>query len=132
MSNEAALAELQAQIDRIKSLRLIASEVAPDVADELRTEILRTANAGQAPDGTPWEKTKDGRTPLRNVAKRLNVRALGTVVLAVLTGASALHHLGRAAGGIKRQVLPSRKLPGAATEAIKRAITKRVKERLSG
>jgi hypothetical protein len=119
--------DLDAMIQKIKAVGLIPKEVAPQVADALRAEITKNIAAGVDPGGKPWKLTEKGEKPLKNAAASLDVKAVGTVVLAKLTGPVALHHLGAARGHIRRQVLPSSRLPQPMTQAIKAVLTKAFK-----
>jgi hypothetical protein len=128
--NAEAYAILEAQKQKLRGLKDLANDVAPAVADELRKELQTQIAEGKAPDGSEWPKTQDGRVPLRNAASALDVKAVGSVVVARLTGPTALHHLGFAAGGIRRQILPSRVLPQNLIAAISRVLGIEIKDRL--
>lgn len=123
MSNAAAFAALDEQIKRIRELPEIAQTIAPAAAKELESIMRGNIAAGEAPDGKDWKLTEQGKQPLRNAAKALTVRAIGTKVLARLTGPEAKHNLGAVWGKIKRQILPDRRLPQAMTEALRRVST---------
>lgn len=118
--NDAAFDALEAQIRRLKGLGDLPTVVAPAVAVVLRATITEQIAAGTTPDGTPWEPTALGAVPLQHAAKALTVQAIGSSVVARLTGPEARHHLGTASGGIVRQILPSSELPQAAIEAVRR------------
>ena len=122
--NSAANEALTQQITLMRALpeKLRAAAV-PEVARILDTTIRANISAGTDPDGVPWQKTAAGATPLRNAGKALTTKVLGTVVLARITGPEALHHLGQAAGKIRRQILPTKRIPTTMTEAIKKAIS---------
>lgn len=120
--NSAGFAALDEQIRRLRSLKAVGAEVAPKVAEALRTELESQIAEGVGPGGKPWKLTKAGKVPLRNAAAALSVKAVGSAVIARLTGPTALHHLGAAAGHIRRAILPTRKLPDRAVAAIKKVI----------
>lgn len=126
-------AALRAQIELLESLpaRLLA-EAPPLVAVELEKEIRANIAAGRDPDGAPWAKTQAGAVPLRNAGKALTVKAMGSVVLAKLVGPEARHHLGTAAGKIRRQILPTKRVPRSMTLAIKRVLAKKFNQIVSG
>jgi hypothetical protein len=115
-----AEAKLAQHIERIRRVAGLPKIVAPALARALELELVSTAERGLAPDGTPWIPTEDGRKPLRNVAANLTVRAIGTVVVAVLGAPDAAHHRGSVKGGKRRQVLPSSKLPSSIVRAFER------------
>lgn len=127
-SNDAAFAALQAQIRRLERLPVAITEAAPEVADALHVELDAQIAAGTDPDGTPWQPTLAGKRPLQNASASLTVRAIGNVILAKLTGPTALHHMGQARGGVRRQVLPSSKMPSRITNAI-RTVCERILRR---
>jgi len=113
------LADLDRMIATIRDLPGLGKIAAPDVADALEAALGRTIAAGTTPAGEPWRPTRDGRTPLTGAAKALGVAAVGATVYVRLTGPEARHHLGTAAGGVTRQVIPTRALPPAMAEAVR-------------
>lgn len=123
---------IQEWIERLNALATLPVQLAPKVAAELDKQIRANVAAGVDPDGKAWPATRDGKQPLRNAGKALTVRALGTRIVATLTGPEALHHLGRARGGVVRRILPSAKLPGAVVAAIKRVIASELDKVLHG
>lgn len=118
-SNDAAFAALRTQIHRLERLPIAITESAPQVADALHAELDAQIAAGTDPEGTPWQPTQKGARPLQNASASLTVQAIGNVILAKLTGPTALHHMGQARGGVRRQILPSSKLPAKITAAIR-------------
>jgi|GEM_PF-1874951 len=123
--NGAAFAEMQGWIDKVNTLGALPSEIAKDVAPVLDAEIRKNISAGVDPEGKPWQLTKDGKKPLTNAGAALTVRAISSVVQAKLEGHVALHHLGAARGNVRRQILPSSRLPQPMTEAVKAVSIKR-------
>lgn len=117
--NGKAFAELQAMIDKIKAVGALPAKVAPQIAELTRQKIADNIANGVDPGGKPWPLTKDGKRPLRNAAKALRARAIGTVVQLVLEGPEARHHLGIARGHVRRQILPSGALPQPLVTAIR-------------
>lgn len=133
VDNSSANAQLTAMIAKLRALpRALTTEAAPAVAEVLDTEIRAQIARGQDPDGQPWQPTQTGAQPLRNAGKALTVKAIGNVVLARITGPEALHHMGRVAGGVVRQILPSARLPQSMTRAIKRVLAERFSEVVNG
>lgn len=117
--NAAAHGKLREMIERCRQLpvELVARSV-PEIARALRDDIQRTAQAGTAPDGEPWQEKKDGTQALRGVERDVDVTFSGSVVIATLRGKFVRHHKRTARGGIRRQVIPTRKIPDAVTRAI--------------
>ena len=126
MSNDDAFRSLQELINRSKEMGNAAEAIAPEVAKALESELHDNISKGVGPDGEAWQKTQEGEVPLRNAAKALDVKADGSVVMAILTGPEARHHLGTAKGQIKRRILPSgRRIPQKTVEAIRSAFFKK-------
>jgi hypothetical protein len=123
--NSTAFHRLRRQIDRVRSLGELPEAIAAEAATELDRQLRQQIAAGQGPDGKPWQPTADGRTPLRNAGDGLTVRAVGSVVLARLTGSAVRHHLGTARGRIKRQVLPSARMPQRMTATLRTIASRR-------
>jgi len=129
--NGQAFAELQGWIDRINQLGDLPSEVAKDVAPALDAKIRQNISAGVDPEDKPWQLTKEGKKPLTNAGAALTVRAISSVVQAKLEGHVALHHLGAAKGNVRRQILPSSRLPQPMTEAVKQVAVKRFNQHMT-
>lgn len=124
---------LDAHIARIRELSKLGERSAPTVAKALERELGAQIAAGADPNGKPLQPTKEGKTPLRGAARAIRVRAVGSVVLATLEGHHALHHQGRARGGVRRQILPtSGAIPPTVERAIGTAITAEFKATMGG
>jgi hypothetical protein len=107
MSADTEIAALQSQIADLAS---VGATKAPQIAAALEARVRRTAEAGQAPDGTAWDQTRTGTAPLQGVGAALrstHVR-VGSVthVTVRLRGHHVLHDAGLANGAPRRQVLP--------------------------
>lgn len=126
------MAKLDAQIRKLRELGTLVKDSAPEVAKAVDGELRAQIARGVGPDGAPLEPTKDGRQPLKNAGKALRVRAIGTVVLSTLSGPAALHNSGRARGGVRRQILPSGKIPEPVTKAITKIVTDRFRKTMTG
>ena len=96
----------------------LVKEATPAVVDELAQDINSSISGARAPDGTAWQPKQDGGAALQNAGQHVTVEAVGTVILAKLTGVEARHHKGTARGGIRRQILPTRKIPDSVSRAI--------------
>lgn len=121
-NNAQGRAELDKQIARLRELGNLRSRSAPLVAQAAGEETSKTIAAGVSPSGQPWRQTKDGRAPLRNAAKALIVKVVGSVILMELRSPEARHHLGAIKGKIQRRIIPTGSLPGPFIEAIKRVV----------
>jgi hypothetical protein len=125
-------ATLDGWIRRVRELGTLTKDVAPEIAVAVHSELSTQIARGVGPDGRKLEPTKDGKQPLRNAAKALRTRAIGTRVVAVLEGPEALHHLGRAKGGVRRPILPTSKIPDPMSRAIAKTITARFRKTMGG
>lgn len=100
--------ELDAMIARVRSVRGLAEKIAPDIADAVKRELQRTAEAGTSPSGQPWAPTLEGKRPLRNAASHIAAIPTKGAVYIKIRGADARHHLKRARGSKPdRYVLPA-------------------------
>ena len=123
--------QVTAWIDRLRRLPGFVSAAAPELAASMEQMIARQISLGQGPDGAPWPLTKEGTQALRGAASALSVRAIGTVLLAKLTGHEVYHHYGTKRLP-KRQILPSGDLPATIAEAFKRGLVKRFGRTMGG
>lgn len=130
--NSAALQTMDRLIAVLRRTPETLEAAMPLLADELRRELEEQIQRGEAPDGTPWPQTKEGKQALRNAAAALTVDALGFRVVAQITGPTALHHMGRSRGGIVRQILPSRRMPDALVKALGAVLQRQLYGALSG
>jgi len=106
-------------IERVEALPGLAREAAPDVADAVERELQQTIAAGTDAYGKPWPPTKEGGRPLQHAAAALTVVAVGTTVITQVSGPEARHHLGRARGGLAREIIPTAEIPPSMNRAIK-------------
>jgi hypothetical protein len=126
-------ADLDAQIARLRGLgKAVVRDAMPDVVDAVREELTDQIDAGRAPDGTAWPRTKAGRKALPNASDALTVTAVGTVVIARIEGHDALHDKGLARGHVVRKMLPTGKAPQPITAAIKRVVDERFVKHMGG
>jgi hypothetical protein len=117
--SDAALAQLDAHIARVRRLPGLALRAAPKAAQAVEAEIERTIAAGTTSDGKAWAPKKVGSgKPLAGAAKALAVVAIGTKVYVRLRGVEARHHLGRAKGGVEREIIPTKGIPPKMGKAI--------------
>ena len=114
------LSTLDSMIARLRALPDLPREAAPEVADVVHAELTANIAAGVDPNGTAWPLTQEGERPLQDAGRDLTVRAVGEAIVARLRGVFARHHYGRVRGGVKRQILPTSKLPGTMAVAIER------------
>jgi hypothetical protein len=122
-------AQLDEMIRRIRSIPQLVTEAAPEVADTFRAQLHQQVASGRAPDGSAWKPTKGGKQPLVNAAKAIAVRAVGTVILATLSGHEVFHHYGTKVQP-KRQILPFGSLPADLASAIKAGLVRRFRQRM--
>lgn len=113
-SNASGFAALDDMIARCQSLEDMPRETAPKVAAILREIIAQAIAAGTTPEGEAWKPTVDGHLPLQGAMSAITVEAVGTTVVATLSGHYIFHHMGRQSG-------KGRNLQRAATAARKAA-----------
>jgi hypothetical protein len=124
--------QIDAMMAALRDLPAIAAESAPDIARSFEAELKAQISAAVTPDGKAWAPKKDGSgKPLATAAKALTVTVAGPTVTAKLTGYIARHTLGRARGGVVRQILPDSISPKLAGD-ITRAITNRFTTKMGG
>lgn len=133
MANADAFARLQAEIDNINALpaELVKRSV-PAIAKALEAEIGGNVAAARGPDGKPWARTKSGDAPLKNAAQHVSVRAVGTVIIAEVSGVEAKHHKGQVKGGERRPIIPVRSIPEPLTKAIRKVLGENFREIMAG
>lgn len=118
-------AAIDRQVARFRELARLPRASAPDAAAAVRADLLAHAARAETPDGKPWPETADGHPPLRNVASALRVEAVGASVVCSLEGRHARHHHGRVRGGVRRQVLPTSRIPTSTAVAIRGVLVER-------
>lgn len=126
------VAQLTEMVARLRKLEGGAKLCAPDVAKALKVQLLANAAAGVGPDGTPWPATKDGHQPLTGAASHLSVEAVGTRIVARLSGHYVNQSIGWTRGNVARPIMPTRKLSQPMTQALEAVITKRIGAILRG
>lgn len=130
--NDAAFAALDAQIGRVQSLPLELPRVAQLAALEVRRIIAANIANGRAPDGTPWPATQDGRPALRDAMRSIDVRAVGSSIVISVDGVEARHHLGAVKGGVRRELIPSNRIPGPVADALARVVEQVLAQHMAG
>jgi hypothetical protein len=124
--------ELDDMIDRLRSLPELGKRAAPDVADVLRKSILETIRAGTDAEGVAWKPRKeDGGRPLVDAASAVKVAATGTRIFARVGGPESKHHLGRAKGGVRRGIIPTRLTPEL-TERVREVLERHFRQIVEG
>lgn len=108
------------------------------VAKALDEEIRNNIEQGRGPDGEKWAPIAESATrpaggrPLRNAGDALEVKAVGDVVIARVSGHHANHHKGKTRGAIARPIIPSKRLSAPAVKAIERALGDTFQKIVSG
>jgi hypothetical protein len=125
------MADVQDMIRALRSLGTTAQEAAPECAKALEADIRASVAAGKGPDGTPWQRTKDGKQPLQRAADAVTVVAKGTTVIVKVVGIEARHHWGTVKGGIIRRIIPTAALPQSAERALAKVLQDRIAKKLA-
>jgi hypothetical protein len=121
--NDAAMMELQAMIAKIIELPNLGKKAAPDVAKVMRRDIEGTIARGTTSEGHPWKHTQEGEKPLQHAADALRVAAIGDVIYTRIVGVEARHHKGHVKGGLKRTILPVKKVPPRMAALIQKVLS---------
>lgn len=104
----AAYNQIQSLIFKLRELGKSTDEIASDIAPELKKGLEENISAARSPDGKAWQPTLEGEAPLQNAGKALGVAAIGSKVLAVVSGVEARHNYGKVRGGKVRQIIPTK------------------------
>lgn len=132
MPNGGDFAAIDRMIQACRALARLPELAAPIVARNVEAELRASASAGRAPDGTAWAPRKrDGGKPLANAANAISVKALGTVVLIVLTGHHVFHHFG-AGGKPARRIIPQGSIPPKLGNAIRLGFVEPFRKNVKG
>jgi len=131
MSNASAFAALDDHIMRVATLPIALDgdgmqKLAGSVDEEVRRQIL----AGQDPSGQPWQPTRAGGRPLVGAQASVGVAAVGRRVVIRAWGHIARHSLGRAKGGIERQVVPRGAIPQGLAQVLKDKVRTLLREHM--
>lgn len=126
------MGDLAPMIAKLRALGTMLPDAAPEIAQAVERELGAQVASGLGPDGTPLRPTKDGRQPLVNAARAIRVRAIGTVIVTKVEGHHALHHLGRARGGVRRPLIPTEGTPAPVARAIKKTLDARFAQTTGG
>lgn len=121
--NRKGFAALDAQIKKLRQLKTIPEVSAPAVAVAAKQEIKRQVRRQQGPDGKPWPKGKNGQPVLQRAGNAVRATAIKSAVVLTLDDQYARHHLGAVKGKVKREIIPTTKIPRPMTRAIERVVT---------
>lgn len=113
---------LEERIARIRAVPGVAVRVAPAVAVGVADVVREHAARGEDPYGRAWPPTAKGERPLRRAGDAVRASSSGPVAIVRVVGVEALHDQGRARGGVRRQILPSRSLPADGVAAVDAAV----------
>ncbi len=101
------MAQLEAMIAKAKALGApnFGDRVAAAAAPLVDEQVKKTAAAGETPLGSAWKPKKGGGGALVNAAAAVTTRALGRLVVVVLSGPTVWHQKGTGRTP-RRQVIP--------------------------
>lgn len=108
-----ALATIDRKIQQLSNLeRELDRELQRALSKALRAHVRRALRSNRTPDGDPIERRKDGGRALEGAERDVQVVVRGNRIEVRLTKRHlVLHHLGRARGGVKRELLPTEITP---------------------
>lgn len=112
-----ASSEIDALILRLRArFAAIPRAFRAEAAREIKAEQDKTIRAEQDAYGAPWEPKHagEGKFEFAKPADVIVTPSTNGIRVAVVDKVAALHHRGRAAGAIKRAIIPeNRKVPAA-------------------
>ncbi len=113
--------ELDQIIGALKALgsKDLGASIAKKAAPYLQAAVLQTLEAGQSPEGKPWEERKAGGRAYANAASKVTTKPIGDLIRMTLTGPEVYGHFG-ARGMPVRQMLPDAgaAIPASVSDAI--------------
>lgn len=123
--NAGAYAALEGMIVALRSLRGIAQEAAPEVAETLVTAVRTDLAAGRDPGtGQAWSLTKKGEQAMKGAAAALTHVVSGTKIVLSMAQPYVFHHFG-VRGEDRRRVLPEGQgMPAKLGDAIRLGFVK--------
>jgi hypothetical protein len=113
-----------AMIAKLRALKEMPANAAPDCAKAVRESLQSTISAGTTAYGEPWQKTQEGKQALQTAADSLRVASIGHRVFAAVTGHIGRHNNGTAKGGVERRILPIKEIPARMAQRIAKAISR--------
>lgn len=124
-------AGIQDMIRRLHNAGRIATDGVDDAATKFGDELRAQLTAGRSPDGEAWKATKSGGRPLKGAAAAVQVRGVGSVILARIGGHHVYHHFGTARVP-RRSILPRTGLPETLADAIRAGLTDYFRREVGG
>jgi hypothetical protein len=126
-----AIAVVDAKIRELTKLeRELDRALKRELSKTLRAHVRGALRANRSPDGDPIARRQDGAAALERADRAIKVVVRGDRIEVRLTKRHlVLHHLGRARGGITRELLPTEITPELQREL--EAAAKRVFERFT-
>jgi hypothetical protein len=126
------LTGLETVIAELRRLPEQKERILGALAQSVIEEAGKRIAAQQAPDGSAWPATRDGRKALRNAKRALTYKVSGSTVVVFLSGVEARHHFGAIRGAKGKSAEYARPiLPGVQDKSVlSRAFRKSVAEGL--
>lgn len=119
-------------IGRLRRAKDFVRQAAPAAARAMGDALRSTASAGTTPLGAAWKPKKDGGRPLVHAADAIEVKSIGSVLMAKVRMPEHLHSIGNARGRVRREIIPRAGLPPIVAEAIKKSLTEQGRAWLGG
>ena len=114
----ASLETVREMIRRLRALRDLPKNIAPMVADEMKTWADGNTSARVGPDGKAWPARADGSPAhVGSAVEDVSTKAVGTVALMTVRAPTVFRHFG-AQNRPRREVLPGN-IPFKLGEAIR-------------
>lgn len=130
-ANASAFATLDGQIKKFLAFGKLPDDMGPKAEAIVSSEIARTITAGTDAYGTPWSPKKAGEDGGWKFVKPGDVattRAGLTITAKIVSRTAYLHHAGIAKGHVRRQIIPTKKLPRRMADRLREAATATFRE----
>ncbi len=142
-NNAPAFAQLDAFLERLRSIPNLAKEAAPAVAEAYQDKIEENISREVDPYGQSWPPRVSGEGPLLvNAAQKISTRALESTIVTTLDDPIlVMHHVGSARGyrggsarlgGKRRPLIPWKGLPGPLKAVTREVLSRHFQTHMSG
>lgn len=123
---------IEDQIAILRGFEDFVEESTSDIRDIIWKDIEQNVKEGRGPDGKLWQRTREGKAPLRTAMSGLRSTAFqGTITVRIEKRHLVLHHHGYARGNVARPILPDTITPRM-TRKIRAYFDRKMAARMAG